>query len=115
MLIGGDRLTHLQKKIIDCLSDGMSTKEIKEKLNCSESSIKKIRTDKKLRQQYTNSYQSTILSIIPSAIDELEKIIKNPTVKTDEKIAASRQLIELVKLREEIAPQEDIEIKVTYV
>ena len=108
------QLTSLQKSVLECVNRGMSTKEIAKQLECSESSVKQIRANKKLNAVHELSTYDAIRQIIPKAIMEMEKIINSPDAGLDAKIAASKQIIELSKISESILPKDDIEIKVIY-
>jgi len=110
----GKQLTNLQKSVLECVNQGMSTKEIAKQLECSESTVGHVRANKKLNAVHESSTYDTIRQIIPKAIIEMEKIINNPDAGFDAKIAASKQIIELSKISESILPKDDIEIRVIY-
>ncbi len=108
-------ITALQKEFMDCLAQGMSTKEIMAHCNCSESSVKQIRANKKLRSIYSDACYEVIRGLVPKAIKELERIIADPTTMDMVKVAAIKQILEVSRISDVAGEvQQDINITVTY-
>ena len=110
-------MTALQKKILDCLAQGMNTNEIMEACECSESSVKHVRANKKLRAAYEALCIEQVQRLVPRVIIELERIISSPKTLDTVKLAAAKQIIELSRINEAVRKPEkqDITIKVEYV
>ena len=123
MKMNDKNLTPLQKDILERINKGMRTKEIKKELNCSESSIKSVRANKKLKEAYEESHSESdsnynaIKEIIPQMLEDIKLIINHPSASTSERLAASKQFIELCKISENLFPKPIPEhvIKIEYV
>ena len=124
--MAGRKLTALQKSILDCIDKGMNTKKIMQELNCSESSIKSIRANKKLKELHKatkiesntdTNCNAMIKEMLPQMLEEIKSIINHPNASTVEKITASKQLIELCKMSEILFPSPIPEhiIKIEYI
>ena len=109
------RLTALQKEILDCLAQGMSTKEIVAHCGCSESSVKQVRANKNLRSIYSDACYEVIRGLIPKAIKELERILQDPTTIDTVKMTAVKQVLEVSRISDVAgAVQQDVNIKISY-
>ena len=110
-------MTDLQKKILDCLAQGMSTAETMAACDCSESSVAHVRANKKLKAAYEALCIEQVQRLVPRVILELERIITSPKTLDTVKLAASKQIIELSRINEanRKPEKEDITIRVEYV
>ena len=119
------KLTKLQRNIFECLEQGLTTKEIMEKLSCSEDSVKQTRANKELKAFYDSQKaqksaereREEIKEVVLLMIDTMREISKNPASSLDARLTASKQLIELRKMLEEQfpAPKEKRTIEIKYV
>ncbi len=108
-------ITALQQSVLDCLALGMGTKEIAAECNCSEISVKKIRTNKKLRAIYSEACYDVIRGLVPRAVKELDRIISDPQAMDNLKLAAIKQVLEISRISDAAgAVQQDINITVSY-
>ena len=125
------KITKLQKNIFECLEQGLKTKEIVEKLGCSEDSVKQTRANKELKAFYDSQKEEEaqaqaeatekaereeIKETILSMIDTIREINKNPASSLDAKLTASKQLLELKNMFKEYspAPKASRTIKIEY-
>ena len=117
-------MTKLQKDVLDCVAAGMSGKEIAEKLNCSESSVKQTRADKNLQAVYEAQKEAAakelepyeiIKSTIPQMLTDMREIIKEPSANMQMKINAVKQMLEICELVKTVfPPKNDIKIEISY-
>ncbi|MDR1663935.1 MAG: LuxR C-terminal-related transcriptional regulator [Clostridiales bacterium] len=112
------KITELQKSVLDCLVRGMTTKEIVAACDCSESSVKQIRANKKLRKWYDSACYEAIRALVPKVIRELERIIDSDSPDSV-KIAATKQILEISRIgkddKDEKKEQVEHVIKVVYI
>ena len=110
-------MTDLQKKILDCLAQGMTTAETMAACECSESSVKQVRANKKLKAAYDALCIEQVQKLVPRVILELERIITSPKTLDTVKLAASKQIIDLSRINEanRKPDKEDIDITIRYV
>ena len=111
-------LTKLQADIFDCLSNGMSTKEIVNKLKCSEISVKRVRANKELnaiyKEQKKKENKGSRLDIIDRAIDRLDVELERADIGINDVLTILKQLQELLNIKKDITPPQDIKIEITY-
>ena len=109
-------LTPLQKKVLDCAAAGMSTKEIADTCDCSESSVRHIRSNPELRIVWARVCNDSIEELLSITIKELGRIVSDPGVRVEAKIAAAKQILEFSRAKETTKPeQQNVTIKVEYV
>ena len=120
------KLTKLQRNIFECLEQGLTTKEIMEKLSCSEISVKQTRANKELKELYdcqkereaANDPRNIMKFALTEAIQTVSYILSDARgISLSEKFTASKQLLDLTKAFEELfpAPKEKRTIEIKYV
>ncbi|MCL1995341.1 MAG: helix-turn-helix domain-containing protein [Defluviitaleaceae bacterium] len=103
-------MTNLQKEIFEHADQGLTGKEIAEKLDVSVSTVRRVIANKELREQYDSLKVLQVdpienfKEIIPLAVVEIKSIIQDPLVRPSIKLNASKQLIELCKYAEALFP-----------
>lgn len=106
--------TVLQMNIIELWANGDSTATIAEKLNCSESTIKKAKADPDLKQQYYSVCNEKIEKLVPLAIQRLDRLITDDSQQGAVHIAAVREILDrshLKELTEKLNTQIDITVR----
>jgi len=106
------RGTELQFKIIDLLVEGMSRKEIADKLGCSLVTIDTTKADPDLKRRYLEKCNEQISDLVPLAIQRLHKLIRNDKTQASVQVAAIKEVLDRSHLRE-LINVEAPEIKVT--
>ena len=112
-------MTILQNKVLDCLANGMSTKEVMAACECSESSVKFIRANKELRKQHDKmrqkDSQNDVSDSLAKAAKELDRIIADPKELSGTIIAAAKLILDISEKKTRNEPQEDITVNIRYV
>ena len=104
--------TVLQMDIIDLLSQGLSTKEVCAKLDCSPETIRVIKSNSDLKQLFYNRCREQVSNLIPVAIKRLRNILNDDNALATAHLAACKEVLERSHLSE-LTDNTNTEIKVT--
>jgi orotate phosphoribosyltransferase-like protein len=104
--------TVLQLNIVDLWVQGFSTKEICDKLQCSDETVRLVRKNDELKQIYFDRQREQVIDLIPLAVKRLKNILRDDDVQATAQIAAVREVFERAHLSE-LTDKTDNEIKIT--
>ena len=97
--------------ILDLWVQGLSTREICSKLNCSDETVRLVRKNEELKKIYYDRQREQVIELIPLAIKRLREILRDDEVQATAQIAAVREVFERAHL--ELTDNIDKEIKIT--
>ena len=112
-------MTSLQKKILEMAEYGCTTTEIAETLQCSESTVKRVRANADLNREHNQAGKKElsrdITESLAKAAKELDRIISDPQERPEIKLQAAKLILDLSNKTATDEPKEDIHIRVEYV
>lgn len=104
--------TVLQQDILDLWVQGVSNKEIAERLNCSVESVRNVKKNDDYKQQFYERQAAQIIELIPLAVKRLRDMLKDDDVQASVQIAAIKEVFDRAHLSE-LTDSTDNEIKIT--
>ena len=97
-------MTKLQENILQALAAGIKTKDIADNLNCSISTVKKVRADKELQAEFETQSEDSLEDTLAMLSVELRDIIKARETPMPSKIQAIKELREIISLTQSLTP-----------
>jgi orotate phosphoribosyltransferase-like protein len=104
--------TVLQMDIVGLWVMGLSTREIANKLDCSDETVRLVKKNDDLKQIYYDRQREQVIDLIPLAVKRLRTILRDDEVQATAQIAAVREVFERARLTE-LTENADNEIKIT--
>ena len=108
----GKRITKLQLDILELWAQGISDKDISEKLECTIETIRNTKKIESLKKMYSERQSDLFVDAVPFAVQELVRIVKSPMQPAMAKIAAAKEIIDRAGLST-LLDNTDKEIKIT--